>query len=70
MTIRWTAIALADLQSVHVYLPDDSQDAATAPVDHLSDAIRELGKSRRWDGPAAFPERANWWFGLTSSSIG
>src|SRR5690242_1460752 len=55
MTIRWTATALADLQSVHVYLSDESQDAATATVDHLSDAIRELGKSPQMGRPGHVP---------------
>jgi toxin ParE1/3/4 len=44
MTIRWTPTALTDLQSVHAYIAEDNHQASVATVDHLLDAIRELGK--------------------------
>ena len=44
MTVRWTQVALRDLESIHSYIGEDRPDAAPAAIERIVAAIDGLGR--------------------------
>ena len=42
MTIRWTPTGLRDLESLHAYIAEDSEEAAAAIVEKIDAALKAL----------------------------
>ena len=58
--IRWTPTGLRDLQSLHAYIAEDSEDAAAATVEKINAALAavqrfpEMGRKGRVAGTREF----------------
>jgi len=60
MTIRWTPTALRDLESLHAYIAEDSDEAAAAMVEKVLAGLESvlrfpgMGRKGRLTGPREF----------------